>query len=156
MRIVRLITIFTTLALSVHAQVQSISGQLKAADCHFLIKNDGKDVQTLDQKITLRAVSEKDTVVINSREQVYGSGYRSYHLEFAYTKDHPDRPIQANSIEFLNDKDELIHRISLLKNDRTMAESEQTRTLRVRYMAVSLQGIPLTLLDDVAVINFLP
>jgi hypothetical protein len=133
---------------------ESISEQLKVADCNFQIKYEKKDVQVLDQKITLRAVADrKESATSDSVKVVTAAGYRAYHLEIAYIGRHIAEPHALRKAEFYNNKDKMIHVADLGESSRTMVESDRNQNLDVRYLSINLENIPLVLLDDVVIIE---
>lgn len=143
-----LIIAVSALVLTVHAQ--SISDQLKAADCEFQIRKGSSEIKILKQMITLRAVSEPGVVSAKSinSTSTNTAGYRAYHLEFSYTGDHIDAS-SIKSVEFLADR-KVIHEIIIDPDSRRMSGSERGKT---GYFAINLENVPLLLLDDVTTIK---
>ena len=136
------------------AYTESVSDQLKVADCNFTILNEGKPVQVLKQMITLRAVSDIGAIkTAQNQADAYGTGYRAYYIEFLYAGDHLDYA-RIKRIEFYIDK-KRIHVIDMQNTSRRISESERRTKQASRYFAINLENIPLLMLDDVTTINFI-
>ena len=131
------------------AQSETLSDSLKVADCEFIIRYKSRKLDVLRQMITLRAVSETKTEQGNSKG---AAGYRAYHLEFCYEGDYIRSRVFLR-VDFKNAKGQRLHTIWMLPDERHMNESgDRPLSLerKSRYFAISLENVPLLLLDDVA------
>ncbi|MBN2161847.1 MAG: hypothetical protein JXR25_06500 [Pontiellaceae bacterium] len=146
-------------AMTFSVQAGAISDQLKAADCNFTILRKGKPVNVIKQVITLRAISEKGFIDpvkkmiqdTTTTDYPYSTGYRSYHVEFAYTGDRIEFK-DVDKIEFYIGKTlAYVHPTENIT--RRMADSDERTEQKTYYFSINLQGIPLLMLDDITTIN---
>ncbi|WP_372799191.1 hypothetical protein [Pontiella sp.] len=124
---------------------QSVADQLRVAECSFRLYNGPTEVEVIDQMVTMRGF-EKTTGDLKT----FGS---AYHLEFTYKGDAVD--LTGGTIEFLDEDKRPLHAMAAEDESRFM----QVDTLghrpnpKTRYIAISLEGIPLRLLDEVVSIR---
>jgi len=130
----------------------SVFESLVEAETEFEFTVDDAPLEVFRQGITLRTVRETHRVKVKDGEDATNhTAYRAYHLEIAYPLEQVGRRNFA-TIEFYQGT-ELRHRMSLKGGSRTMKSSEPQR-FEANYLAINLQGMPLTLLDDIDRINF--
>lgn len=130
----------------------SLFDQLAVAPTDFEITLNDHALEVAAQGITLRAVSE--TITYNKGkevEQTNDFAYRAYHLEFAFKQKYKVRD-GFGVIEFFEGND-VIHRISLKSPSRKIS-SANGRLYETNFLAISLEGVPLVMLDSIDRINF--
>ena len=108
------------------------------------------DVST--QGITLRGVKDQENHDLSKdTEHVNDFAYRAYHLEFAFTRKYKVRE-QFAVVEFYEGND-IVHRIAIQKPSRKISTTNG-RPYETNFVAISLEGVPLVMLDSVTRINF--
>ncbi len=124
---------------------QSIADQLLVADCSFRLFNASTELKILDQMVTTRAV-ESSNAELNS-------SVCAYHIEFTYTG--VEMKLKGARVEFLDENKRPLHAIQLEDSSRYMKVDTlgHRPNPKTRYLAISLQGIPLRLLDEVVSIR---
>lgn len=152
MRYLCLLTLTLFIPVSFLTAKEPIFKQLAVAETDFEITISDIALKVTSQGITLRAVSEtakhskgKD------EEEINDFAYRAYHLEFAFERKYKF-PNGFDVVEFYKDND-VIHRIQLTSSGRKFSAA-QGRLHETNFMAISLEGIPLIMLDSVDRINF--
>lgn len=83
--------------------------------------------------------------------QINDFAYRAYHLEFSFEKKYKF-PNDFDVVEFFNGND-VIHTISITGSDRKFSAAKG-RLYERNFIAISLEGIPLIMLDSIDRINF--
>ena len=142
-----LLVLIATLTVSAETVFES----LLDAPTNFRFTVNDSPLVVSEQGIAQRTVTEEIRYK-NSEgvEFVNHRAYRAYHLEFAY-----DLKFIAQQnfgvIEFYQG-DDIIHEISLTETSRQMTSSG-TRRYKKNFLAINLQGVPLTMLDSVDRIN---
>jgi len=130
----------------------SIFKQLALAETKFAITLNDHSLQVASQGITLRAVSDRKVHNRNQAdEQINDFAYRAYHLEFAFKQKYKVRD-GFEVVEFI-EGNEVIHTISLKDSSRKIASVDERR-YETNFLAISLEGVPLTMLDSIDRINF--
>ncbi|MBC2601157.1 hypothetical protein [Puniceicoccus vermicola] len=128
-----------------------IFDELSVAETHFKITMDDYPLEVTKQGITLRAVHDTVTRVISPEsKQINDFAYRTYHLEFAFKQKYRIKGSLA-VIEFFEGND-LIHSISLDSPSRKLAKPNE-RLNETNFLAISLEGVPLVMLDSIDRIN---
>lgn len=124
---------------------QSIADQLLVAECSFRLFNGSTELNVIDQMVTSRAVA-------SSKEEL-NSSVSAYHLEFTYKG--AEMKLKSASVEFLDEKKRPLHAIQLEDPSRYMKVDTlgHRPNPKTRYVVISLQGVPLRLLDKVASIR---
>lgn len=124
---------------------QSIAEQLLVAECSFRLYDGPTEVEVLDQMVTMRAF-EKST----DHLKTFGS---AYHIEFTYKGD--PMVVEAAVIEFLDEDKRPLHAIQVEDESRYMRVETLGHRPRpkTQYLAISLEGVPLRLLDQVVSIR---
>jgi len=133
------------LAITTAAFGQSVADQLLVAECSFRLYDGFTEVVVLDQMVTTRAVASP-----GSELKTWG---QAYHIEFTYKGDGVEL---ANAlVEFLDDKKRPLHAFRLGDSSQYMKVDTlgNRPNPKTRYIAISLQGIPLRLLDEVVAIR---
>ncbi len=120
---------------------QSIADQLKVAECSFRFFDGPTELKVIDQMVTMRSVEK-----LNGEIKTYG---RAYHIEFSYIGDSVG--LSGATIEFLDKNKRPIHSLYLEDEGRFMKVDTQGQRMnpKTRYVAISLEGIPLRVLDGV-------
>ena len=138
-----LISLIVIAATSVFGQ--SIADQLLVAECSFRLYNGPTELVILDQMVSARAVA--------SANPELNFSVRVYHLEFTYKGD--EMNLKNARVEFLDKNKRPLHAIQLADASRYMTVDSlgHRPNPRTRYIAISLQGIPLRLLDEVVSIR---
>lgn len=120
---------------------RTIADQLQVAECSFRLYDGPTEVEILDQMVTMRAFEKS-----NGDLKTFGS---AYHIEIAYKGD----PInmEAAVIEFLDKDKRPLHAITVEDESRFMRVETLGHRPRpkTQYIAISLEGIPLRVLDEV-------
>lgn len=145
-----------TLACTSYAD--TLSDQLKVADCNYRILRKGEPINVVKQIITLRATAEKGEVNLSEPTQpeltgAYGTGYRSYYIEFSFMDTRIDFS-DVDNIEFYAGET-LVYVSDIRNQSRQMVESDERTEQKKRYFSINLQGIPLLMLDDITTINII-
>jgi hypothetical protein len=124
---------------------QSIADQLTIAECSFRLYNGPTELEILNQMVTSRAVA--------SANPEFNSSVRVYHIEFTYRG--AEMTLQNAKVEFLDGHKRPLHAIQLSDASRYMKVDTLGHRPNplTRYIAISLQGIPLRLLDEVVSIR---
>jgi hypothetical protein len=131
---------------------ESIFEQLTVVKTDFKITIEDVSLEVPSQGITLRAVEAKEEHRINSEEtQINDFAYQAYHLEFSFKREYKF-PKGFDVVEFYRGNN-VIHRISLRSSDRKFSAAEG-RLYEDNFIAISLRGVPLIMLDSVDRINF--
>ncbi|TVP79292.1 MAG: hypothetical protein EA353_06435 [Puniceicoccaceae bacterium] len=140
---------FTVSALGAQS---TLFDQLAVAKTEFVITFDGFPLDVSAQGITLRAVKERESHdLLKDAQQINDFAYRAYHLELAFTRKYKVRE-QFAVVEFYEGND-LIHRISIQSPSRKLSTTNG-RPYDTNFVAISLEGVPLVMLDSVTRINF--
>jgi hypothetical protein len=135
------LVLFLILSAAGSALGQSIANQLTVAKCSFQFYAGPTELEVLDQMVTTRSVQ-------NSNPELKTFG-RAYFIEVEYKGD--EMEMNNALIEFLDENKRPLHAFRVEDASQYM----KVNTLghrpnpRVRYIAISLEGIPLRLLDDV-------
>lgn len=133
-----IISMITLSALSTLGQ--SVADQLAIAQCSFRLFDGPTELKVLDQMITRRAV-EKSTGDLKT----FGT---AYHIEFTYKGD--DLNLRGATVEFLDKDKRPVHELVLGESRSMNITTLGSRPLpKTHYIAISLEGIPLRLLDEV-------
>ncbi|WP_269523157.1 hypothetical protein [Coraliomargarita parva] len=131
-------------------RAESVFEQLQLVETDYRVTVDDIELKVIQQGISLRAVVDERAIQSPEDETVTNHvGYRSYHLELAFDPS-LDR-FHYSRLEFYKGN-ELLHRMSISDDSRTMKTSNQ-RVYRRHFMAVNLKDVPLTLLDEADRIN---
>jgi|GEM_PF-1909290 len=126
--------------------------QLIVVPTEFEITLNDHPLQVAAQGITLRAVSETVSHQAKTDEQsVNDIAYRAYHLEFAFKQKYKVRG-GFEVIEFFEGNG-VVHTISLKSPSRKIS-TPNGRRYETNFLAISLEGIPLVMLDSINRINF--
>lgn len=126
--------------------------QLVVAKTEFAITFDDFPLDVSAQGITLRAVPEQKRHDLGKEaKQVNDFAYRTYHLEFAFTRKYKVREKFA-VVEFYEGND-VVHRINLQKPSRKISTTNG-RPYETNFVAISLEGVPLVMLDSLTRVNF--
>ena len=126
--------------------------QLVVAATEFDITFDDFPLDVSTQGITLRAVKDRESHDLKKdAEQVNDFAYRAYHLEFAFNRKYKVRE-QFAVVEFYEGND-VVHRIAIQKPSRKITTTNG-RPYETNFVAISLEGVPLVMLDSVTRINF--
>jgi hypothetical protein len=140
------------LTLSASGAETKLFEQLAVTETDFAITFDDFPLEVSAQGITLRAVSEQKSHDLGKdAKQVNDFAYRAYHLEFAFNRRYKVRE-QFSVVEFYEGND-VVHRIALQKPSRKITTTNG-RPYETNFVAISLEGVPLVLLDSVTRINF--
>lgn len=120
---------------------QSIADQLKVAECSFRFFDGPTELKVIDQMVTMRSVEK-----LNGEIKTYG---RAYHIEFSYIGDPVS--LSGSTVEFLDKNKRPIHSLFLEDEGRFMKVDTEGQRMnpKTRYVALSLEGIPLRVLDGV-------
>jgi hypothetical protein len=123
---------------------QSIADQLAIAHCSFRLFAGPSEVTVLDQIITQRAVSKSSEGL-----KTFGT---AYHIEITYKGEALN--LQGATVEFLDSTKRPLHTIALDGTRFMNVTLQGSRSLpKTHYIAISLEGIPLRLLDEVVSIR---
>ena len=139
---------FMLLAFSpVHSKAQTISGQLKQADCHFEIYYGDQKLNVIKQMITKRAVHYQITDVAYAHE--------TYFLEWIYENDIEIKDDYDNQAYFFTTTDQKIHSIYIGNYDGVSHEYQRIKNQPPKnndserhYYGISLEEVPVFVLDD--------
>jgi len=131
---------------------ESIFEQLSLVKTDFKFTVDNIPLEVRSQGITLRAVeATKEHRISREEEQINDFAYRAYHLEFSFKREYKF-PSGFDVVEFYNGN-EVIHRISLKTSGRKFSAAEG-RLYEDNFIAISLKGVSLVMLDSVDRVNF--
>ncbi|HKK19698.1 MAG TPA: hypothetical protein VJ952_13545 [Opitutales bacterium] len=131
---------------------ESIFEQLAVVKTDFKITIEDVSLEVPTQGITLRAVEAREEHRISREEkQINDFAYRAYHLEFSFKRKYKF-PDGFDVVEFYRGND-VIRRISLSSSDRKFSAAEG-RLYEDNFIAISLEGVPLVMLDSVDRVNF--
>jgi len=152
--------LFLSLMAAIPASAQSdfpIFRSLIYCETDFEIRVDNITAPTLIQGITKRAVYhppvESSIDFSSERFQSFkagAAGYEAYHLEFRYEGRLIDYT-EVDQVEFRNGF-EVIYKISIQDATRRMSNGNEPDG-DIRSFAISLENVPLTILDSVDIIN---
>lgn len=150
--IVRWLVPFLLLSVISASAQPSLLEQLGVAQTNFKITLNDYPLEVAAQGITLRAVGEKiEHRKGRENEQINDIAYRAYHLEFAFKQKYKVRD-GFEVIEFFEGND-VLHAISLKSPSRKIS-TPNGRRYETNFIAISLEGIPLVMLDSIDRINF--
>ena len=140
---------FTNGVLSAEAK---LFDELAVAKTEFVITFNDFPLDVSTQGITLRAVKERASHERSEKaEQINDFAYQAYHLEFSFSRKYQVRE-QFAAVEFYEGND-VVHRIPLQQPSRKISTTNG-RPYETNFVAISLEGVPLVLLDSVTRINF--
>lgn len=130
---------------AVTALGQSVADQLRVAECSFRLYDGPTELKLLDQMITMRSVNTS-----SSGLKTFG---RVYHIEMTYKG--AEVELKNALIEFLDEQKRPLHATRMSDTSRFMKVDTlgYRPSPKVRYIAISLEGIPLRLLDEVVSIR---
>ncbi|MDZ7725417.1 MAG: hypothetical protein U5R06_22000 [candidate division KSB1 bacterium] len=122
-------------------RTQSISEQLKQADCQFEIYYGDQKLDVIKQMITKRAVH------FLYREGGYG--HEAYFLEWAYKND-IEIDSQPNWVHFYNSSNQKIHsKLDLIRfENQSLKNKHFDKNTSIHYYGFSLEKVPMFVLDD--------
>jgi len=119
---------------------------------NFKITLNDTPLEISRQGITQRVVTDEIRGRRDAGEEVINHiAYQAYHLELAYKLKFIDQRDYA-VIEFYNSSNELIHEYAINDKNRSFTTSSERR-YDSNYLALSLKGVPLVMLDSVSRIN---
>ena len=126
--------------------------QLAAVSTDFEITFDDFPLKVAKQGVTLRAVKETVTHERGKEaKQINDFAYRAYHLELAFTRKYKVRQ-GFDVIEFFEGND-VVHKIDIQHPSRKISTTNG-RPYEANFIAISLEGVPLVMLDSITRINF--
>ncbi|MDZ7721330.1 MAG: hypothetical protein U5R06_00530 [candidate division KSB1 bacterium] len=128
-------------------RTQSISEQLKQADCQFEIYYEDQKLDVIKQMITKRAVHYQDTEG--------GYAYETYFLEWVYENGHEIKDDSQTQAHFYTSQNQKIHSIRIGWSDylsheylRKKNQSPKNNNFKRYYYSISLEKVPVFVLDD--------
>lgn len=140
MKKTRVMALSFVLAIATSAFGQSIADQLLVAKCSFRLFDGSTEVVILDQMVTKRAAKGSNP-----------SG-QAYFIEITYKG--KEMELADAKVEFLDANKRPLHAIWLENTSYMKVDTMGNRpSPKTRYIAISLQGIPLRLLDGVVSIR---
>jgi hypothetical protein len=139
------VLMFLMISTAVSVLGQSIANQLLIADCSFRLFDGPTELKVIDQMVTKRTVRGSNTEL-----KTFGE---AYFIEFTYVGN--EMVLENAQVEFLDEDKRPLHEISLDDSSRYMKVNMlgSRPSPQTRFVAISLEGIPLRLLDGVVSIR---
>lgn len=126
---------------------QTITDQLKVADCDYEIVYETKKLNVIKQIIIKRGSYQSNYNWDSESGYGYGFGYESYHLEFVYLNNEDIKNTGNITIEFFDTDGEMLasYNYSTFLNKKSQFPKF---TKLKKYYSINLCNVPLLILDD--------